>query len=130
MRLGNRLREIRKEHNLTLKDLSQKADLSVPFLSNIELGKVNPSFDTLQKLASAYNMTVKNILTDVEDLVISSDKIYPEGFEDLLKEYNEIDEDWEDLLLGIALRGKRPSSKSEWIELYLHLKRILDPRER
>ena len=131
MRLGDRLREVRKAHNLTLKDLSQRADLSVPYLSNIELGKVNPSFDTLQKLASAYNMTVKSILTDVEDLGVSSDKAYPKGFEDLLEEYiNEIDEDWKDLLLGIALRGKRPSSKSEWIELYLHLRRILDPGER
>jgi transcriptional regulator with XRE-family HTH domain len=131
MRLGDRLREVRKAHNLTLKDLSQRADLSVPYLSNIELGKVNPSVDMLQKLTSAYNMTVKSILTDVEGLGMSSDKTYPEGFEDLLEEYsNEIDEDWKDLLLGIALRGKRPSSKREWVELYLHLRRILDPGER
>ena len=30
MKLGERLRLIRKEHQLTLKDLSQRADLSVP----------------------------------------------------------------------------------------------------
>lgn len=131
MQLGERLREIRKAHNLTLKDLSQKANLSVPYLSNIELGKVTPSIDMLQKIASVYGMTVKNILTDVEELGMSSDKTYPDGFKDFLGEYGgEVDEDWKDLLLGIALRGKRPSTKREWVELYLHLSRIFDSGER
>ncbi len=129
IRLGKRLRGLRKERNLTLNDLGQKADLSVPYLSNIELGKVTPSIDMLQKIASVYNMTVKDILTDVEELGISLDKIYPDGFKDFLEEYgDEIDEDWKDLLLGIALRGKRPSSKREWVEIYLHLSRILNDR--
>ncbi len=130
MTLGERLRQIRREHDLTLKDLSQRADLSIPYLSNVERGVVNPSIDTLQKVASAYNMTTKDLLTDIDELGTPKKMTYPEGFDDLLAEYgDEIGEDWRELLLGIALRGKRPKSKREWVELYLHLSRILDPRE-
>ena len=128
MKLGERLREIRKEHRLTLKDLSQKAGLSIPYLSNVERGGVNPSFDTLQKVAAAYNMAVKDLLTGVDQSGDSATDSHPEGFGDFEREYrDELDEDWKDLLLQISLRGKRPSSKREWVELYLHLRRILQP---
>ena len=68
MKLGQRLRGIRREHDLTLKDLGSRADLSVPYLSNVERGTVNPSIETLQKIAAAYNMAVRDLLTDVEGL--------------------------------------------------------------
>ncbi len=130
MKLGERLREIRKGHNLTLKDLGQKADLSVPYLSKMERSSVNPSIDTLQKVAAAYGMAIKELFKGVDGLKESIDPVYPKGFTDLLKIYgDEINEDWKDLLLGIALRGKHPSSGREWIELYLHLRRMLDPKE-
>ena len=61
MKLGERLRRIRKEHKLTLKDLKERADLSVPYLSDLERGVVNPSIETLQKVAMAYNMSVKEL---------------------------------------------------------------------
>ena len=128
MKLGERLRRIRKEHNLTLKDLSQLANLSVPYLSDMERGVVNPSIDTLQKVALAYNIVVRELLTGVDGLGESRNTVHPKGFDGLLKDYgHEISEDWKDLLLRIALRGKRPSSKREWVELYLHLRRILEP---
>ena len=49
MKLGERLRSIRKEHKLTLKELRQHADLSVPYLSDLERGIVNPSIETPSK---------------------------------------------------------------------------------
>ena len=63
MKLGERLRLIRKQHKLTLKDLKERSDLSVPYLSDIERGVVNPSIDTLQKVAKAYAMTVQELIT-------------------------------------------------------------------
>ena len=132
MKLGERLRLIRKEHQLTLKDLSQRADLSVPYLSDIERGVVNPSIETLQKVASAYDMTVKNLLNDVDGLGESTDITYPEGFLEFVDdpEYkNELNEDWKELLMRIDLRGQRPSSKREWIELYLNLRRFFPRQE-
>lgn len=128
MKLGERLRLIRKENKLTLKALSQIADLSVPYLSDMERGVVNPSIDTLQKVAKAYNTTVKKLLIDVEELDELEDTNYPEGFEAFIKdpEYTyEINSDWKELLMNINFRGKQPSTKREWIEVYLSLRRIL-----
>ena len=132
MKLGERLRSIRKEHKLTLKKLRQHADLSVPYLSDLERGIVNPSIETLQKIAKAYNITVRDLFSGVENLGGSTHVTYPKEFEAFLKdpEYSqEISDDWKELLMRINLRGKRPSSKREWVELYLHLRRILSPQE-
>ena len=130
MKLGDHLRSIRKERKLTLKDLSQLADLSVPYLSDIERGVVNPSVETVQKIARAYNITIKDLFSGVEDPGELTQATYPKEFEAFLKdpEYSqEINDDWKELLMRINFRGKRPSSKREWIELYLHLRRILSP---
>ena len=132
MTLGERLRLIRKEHQFTLKDLSQRADLSLPFLSDMERGVVSPSIETLQKIARAYDMAVKDLFNDVEGLGESTHTTYPEGFSDFVQDddyKDELNEDWKDLLMRIDFRGTRPSSKREWIELYLYLRRILSPQE-
>ncbi len=132
MKLGERLRLIRKENKLTLKNLSQLANLSVPYLSDMERGVVNPSIDTLQKVAKAYNMTVKELISGVEELGESSNTNYPAEFQSFLKEYEspyKINDDWKELLLKINFRGRQPTSKTEWLELYLYLKRILCPQK-
>ena len=132
MKLGERLRLIRNEHQMRLKDLNQIADLSVPYLSDLERGVVNPSIESLQKIARAYNITVKDLFSGVEELGELTHATYPKEFEAFLTdpEYSEeIDDDWKELLMRIDFRGKRPSSKREWVELYLYLKRILSPQE-
>ncbi|MCY4553708.1 MAG: XRE family transcriptional regulator [Candidatus Poribacteria bacterium] len=132
MKLGERLRFLRKKNHLTLKALSQLADLSVPYLSDMERSVVNPSVETLQKVAKTYNMTVKDLFNGVEELGESAYTAYPEGFRSFLNEFEsdyEIDDDWKELLMKINFRGKQPTSQTEWLELYLYLKRILSPKE-
>ena len=132
MKLGEHLRFIRRKRKLTLKDLSQDADLSVPYLSDLERGVVNPSIETLQKVAKAYNMKVQDLFTGVEDMETSTHETYPEGFLAFLQdsEYrDELDEDWKNLLMKITYRGQRPSSKREWVELYLNLRRFFSSKE-
>ena len=127
MKLGERLRFIRKEHKLTLKELSQRANLSVPYLSDIERSGVSPSLETLQKIAGAYGMTFKDLFNGVEGLGKLRNVTYPKGFLEFLEdpEYkDELNEDWKELLIGINLRGQRPSVKREWVELYLNLRRF------
>ena len=131
MKLGERLRFIRKEHQLTLKDLRERADLSVPYLSDMERGVVNPSIETLRKVAKAYNMTVQDLFTGVEGLGESARENYPEGFSEFLDDSDykfEIDDDWREFLMRLDFRGKQPSSKREWVELHLSLRRIFPPK--
>ncbi len=132
MKLGQRLRQIRKGKKLTLKELSLQANISVPYLSDMERSVVNPSIDTLQKVAKAYNMTVKDLITDVDELGESTYANYPDEFTSFLNEYEttyNIDNDWKELLMKINFRGKQPTTVTEWLELYLYLKRILSPGE-
>ena len=131
MKLEDHLRSIRKEHKLTLKVLSQRADLSVPYLSDIERGVVNPSIETLQKIAKAYNMKVQDLFTGVEDMESSTRETYPKGFLEFSQDpdyKDELNEDWKDLLMKIDFRGQRPSSKREWVELYLNLRRFFSSK--
>ena len=133
MKLGQQLRSLRKEKNLTLKDLSELADLSVPYLSDMERGAVNPSVESLKKVAEAFNMTVRDILSGVEKLGESGYSSYPEGFESFLKDPDfseEINDEWIDFLMNMKFRGIQPTSKREWIELYLNLRRTFSPEKK
>ena len=59
-------------------------------------------------------------------------KHYPEGFSEFLEDSDykdEIDEDWKEFLMRLDFRGKQPSSKREWVELHLSLRRIFPPKE-
>lgn len=51
--LGSKIRFLRKKQKLTLQELSDKAKISLSYLSDIEKGRSNPSVDTLIGIAKA-----------------------------------------------------------------------------
>ena len=129
MQLGDRIRELRKRKGETLKDTSKGTDLSVSYLSDIERGRTNPSLQTLDTLAEHFAITMTDLLFGVEFAGAKTDNALPPGLVDLLhdEEFSkEIDDSWVELLAKINLRGKRPQTKLQWLELYLSLKRILE----
>ena len=56
--VGNQVRSLRKDKNLTLTQLAAKAELSPSIASQIERGLANPSFTTLVQLAHALDVPV------------------------------------------------------------------------
>lgn len=129
MLLGERIRELRDQRTETLKDVSKSVGLSVSYLSDIERGRTNPSLQTLEKLALHFEVSVTDVLVGVEFAGDITNNSLPKGLAELFADENyrnEIDEDWKQLLSKIELRGKRPQTKREWIELYLSIRRILD----
>jgi len=52
IRFGRRLRQLRRQKDLTQEQLAEAVGISVEFLSNIERGINAPSFETLEKLAT------------------------------------------------------------------------------
>ena len=56
--LGAKIRSLRKERLLTLKQLANKTTLSVSLISQIELGKSAASVSTLRKLATALGVSL------------------------------------------------------------------------
>lgn len=52
-RLGAAIRARRKALGMTIVQLADRADLSHPFVSQVERGRANPSFDSLARIAHA-----------------------------------------------------------------------------
>lgn len=53
MKVGSKIRFLRKQQKLTLQELSEKAKISLSYLSDIEKGRTNPSIGTLVSIARA-----------------------------------------------------------------------------
>ena len=62
--LGQRLRAIRLQTGLSLRELARRVDLSPSAISQIETGKMQPSVRTLYALASEFRVTVDEVLFD------------------------------------------------------------------
>ena len=56
--IGEKLRTIRQERKMSLRDLADKAEISASMLSQIETGKVFPSVRSLYGIASALSVSV------------------------------------------------------------------------
>lgn len=62
--IGKKLREARKDQDLSLRELAAKAEVSASMLSQIENNRANPSVRTLYNLAAALALPVDYFFTD------------------------------------------------------------------
>ncbi len=63
---GKHLRKIRRREDLTKEKLAEILGVSVEFVSNMERGVNAPSFETIEKIATAFDLPV-NKLFDFEE---------------------------------------------------------------
>ncbi|MGW1802044.1 helix-turn-helix domain-containing protein [Streptomyces sp. NPDC001984] len=61
-RLGRSLLDLRNERGWSRKDLAERSGLSYPYISQLENGDREPSFDTLTKLAQTFGLAVDALL--------------------------------------------------------------------
>lgn len=67
-KIGQRIKELRELHGLTIKDLSDKSGVGQSTISEIETGKAkNPKSETLSKLARVLGVIVDDLLTEEWD---------------------------------------------------------------
>jgi transcriptional regulator with XRE-family HTH domain len=59
--LGDRIRELREQQDLSVRELAKRIKVSAPFLSDVELGRRHPSDDVLKLLASALQTTTEEL---------------------------------------------------------------------
>ena len=59
--LGELIRELRENANLSLRELAKSVDVSAPFLSDVELGRRYPSDEVLSKVAKALKVSVEQL---------------------------------------------------------------------
>jgi transcriptional regulator with XRE-family HTH domain len=58
---GSRLRELREQKNISLRELAKKINVSGAFLSDIELGRRFPSPDKIELLAKEIGVPVDDL---------------------------------------------------------------------
>ena len=63
--LGRRIAFLRKEKGLSQVDLAADADMAKSYLSDLELGKRNPSVLVLSRLAAALGTTLEELFKGV-----------------------------------------------------------------
>lgn len=62
--LGDRLRTLRVDRGLTLRELSEMTGLSVSMLSQIENGTADPSLGSLRTLANVFEASIATLFSD------------------------------------------------------------------
>ena len=60
--VGSNIRTCRTDAGLTLEKLAEKADMSWPYLSEIERGRDNISIDKLARLAQALSVNLSKLV--------------------------------------------------------------------
>lgn len=129
MTLGERLRAIRKERFFTMRDIELYTNINHATITNMENDRNLPSLQVLKRLADFYDMSVQDLFNGVEEYT----RDYPpqgrsaRGYDALINDpdyKDEIDDDWKSLLWDVHLRGCRMRSKRQWLEMYLHLRRL------
>lgn len=91
-KISKKIRKIRREKNMTLKELSEKTGLSVSFLSQVERGISSMTITSLKNIASALDVHMKE-LVDVEEtsgFVHKKDNQVLIGFEKSFNKYTRL----------------------------------------
>ena len=109
--LGQRIRELREDRDLSLRELAQKLDLSPAFVSDIELGRRYPSEEVFIKMAKMLGVSADELRTydpraPLEDLKQISAK--DPAFAVALRKIKKLSaEELESLIKKVSDKGKK-----------------------
>lgn len=67
MDIGNRLKQMRIQNNLTLEELASRSELTKGFLSQVERNLTSPSIATLNDILEALGTTLANFFQEEKD---------------------------------------------------------------
>jgi transcriptional regulator with XRE-family HTH domain len=71
--IGSALRRIRLDRELTLRTVADTARISMPYLSEIERGRKEPSSEILEVICRALGLTLVDLLAEASDEVLVVD---------------------------------------------------------
>jgi transcriptional regulator with XRE-family HTH domain len=74
MDFGNKIRQIRKEKNMSIKDLAEKSECTSSFISQLERDLANPSINTLKKISEILEVPLVYFFEPEEGAEIKEEK--------------------------------------------------------
>lgn len=86
MNIGNNLKQLRKNNNLTQKQLANMLNLSTATIQSYELNRRTPSIDILQKISSLFSVDLQSLIKQNTSLKISYATSELTLFSDLINE--------------------------------------------
>jgi transcriptional regulator with XRE-family HTH domain len=134
--LGERIKILRLEGDLSLPDLADKAGISKSVLFQLETAdSPNPSLETLQKIAKALNVTLAALLQKDS---VRAKRVMPDRIDDALKEMIgdlrkqklTANEAALDALYVLQERQGAPKTAKDWRWLYDTIVLKLDQRKK
>ena len=76
LKLGEKVRQIRRSHNWTLEEASKRTGLAKSSISKIENEQVSPSFDVVQKLAAGLGIDIPQLFKSSTKPLISGRRTF------------------------------------------------------
>ncbi len=67
--LGQRIKALRREHQLTQEDLAEGSGMFRTYMSRIESGQANPTLTMLHDIAAAFNIDIGELFVPTEPTV-------------------------------------------------------------
>jgi transcriptional regulator with XRE-family HTH domain len=131
--LGRKIRELREQRKMTLRQLAANAGMNHTYMHRIEKGEMSPTLRTLQRIANALGAELKvavgfKLLTLTQEVVIEDETLirkiisYARAIKDDKKK-EEILLSLKDVLpteiMTYALDDWTGKEKKEWLPLYL-----------
>ena len=99
--LGGFIRERRKQAQYSLRDLADRANVSNPYLSQIERGLHTPSVRVLKAIAAALNVSAESLLVQAGLLDASDDDTPGPSVEDAVRADPRISDDQKSAILAV-----------------------------
>jgi transcriptional regulator with XRE-family HTH domain len=99
--LGGFIRERRKQAQYSLRDLADRANVSNPYLSQIERGLHTPSVRVLKAIAAALNVSAESLLVQAGLLEASGEDGPGLSVEDAIRADTRITEDQKSVMLAV-----------------------------
>lgn len=65
--IGQLLKDLREDRGWSLRDLGMTAGMNKTYLGDIELGKRNPTVNSLEKIVAGYGLTLKEFFAKMPD---------------------------------------------------------------
>ena len=89
---STRLAQLREELGLTRKEVAEKLNIDQTTYGKYELSKRQPDYDTLQKIASFYNVSVDYLLgrTNVRNSNNNVDEDFPDDVKVLMRSVSKL----------------------------------------
>lgn len=126
--VGGRIRTLRSERQMTLDVLAHAAGLSKGLLSKLENNEdANPSLDTLQKIADAFDLTLSEIIDSgsiqAKRIIPDQKPAWVDAITTVLKQEGQKPDD--DILQALYVlqtrKGAAQKSDLAWLHMYRSL---------